>query len=202
MTSRVLAFLAAVIAHIALIALLASERPVRNLPSTDESRTALVFLTPYEIAEPVEPATSLPRTTKGPRDASGDRGAISQTAPRASVLTPPDPSIDWSRASELAAERQADAMEAARRRDRGFTAHGTDRNFASPSPAPPEFHWDHAHTHRVEPIASGGLVINITDRCVLVIAGLIMPACSLGKIEARGDLFEHMHDTQQLGDTK
>jgi hypothetical protein len=200
MRSRVLAFLAAVIVHIALIALLARDRAIRDEPSTEETRTTLVFLTQYEIAETVEPVAPPPRNSDRPREPtkqassiSGDSGAI--------TLPPRDPSIDWSLASELAAQRQLDAMESARRRDRGFTAHDVPRNLAPPEPPGPEFHWNRAHTDRVEPIP-GGTIIHLNDRCVLVISGLIMPACSIGKIEARGDLFQHMDDTPQLGDAK
>lgn len=59
----------------------------------------------------------------------------------------------------------------------------------------PEFHWYHAGTHRVEPLEGGGTLINLNDNCVLVVIGVIpFPTCKLGRIRARGDLFEHMRD--------
>jgi hypothetical protein len=206
MRSRILACLAAIIVHIALIALLARDRAIRE-PSTEETRTTLVFVTQFD-AKPVEPVASSPGNTQRPREATelasdslGNSGTISQPGRRESPRPPRSPSVDWSRASGLAAQRQVEAMEAARRRDRGFTAHDASRNLAPPLPPRPEFHWNSAQTDRIEPIP-GGTIIHLNDRCVLVISGLIMPACSLGKIEARGDLFEHMHDTPQLGVAK
>jgi hypothetical protein len=62
------------------------------------------------------------------------------------------------------------------------------------------FHWDHACTHRVEPLQGGGTLINLNDSCVIVIF-VMMPvaACRLGHSPARGDLFEHMRDGPEFG---
>jgi hypothetical protein len=43
-------------------------------------------------------------------------------------------------------------------------------------------------THRVELLPAGGFVVNINDRCVIVLYIMIMPACRIGRISPRGDL--------------
>ncbi len=208
--ARVVVFLAAVIAHIALVALLATSRPVREQRSTGERQTILVFLTPEPIAQTVEPpassqaARSLRWARPAPdrvRTAPADSSAITEPVPPGSA-PPPAPSIDWSRESQLVAERQVDALEASRRQARGFTPGEQDRNRVMPSPRAREFGWDRAHTQRIEPIPSGGTLIRLNDRCAVVLSGFIFPVCTIGKIQARGDLFEHMDDTPQLGDPK
>ena len=45
-------------------------------------------------------------------------------------------------------------------------------------------------------------MFNINDRCAVAVIILIMPVCKLGKIEARGDLFQHMKDPPVMGDWK
>src|SRR5688500_1868398 len=209
MTSRVPAFLATVVAHIALIALLAGERAVRDERPADESRMVLVFLAQDARVRPAEPPTPSPGSSRREKEIAARASGFSEhsrvifeSLPRESPSPSTDPLVDWSRESELAAQRQVDAIESARRRDRGFTSRDGDLELASPAAPSPEFGWDHSQTHRIEPIPTGGTLIHINDRCFVVISGLIMPVCKLGKIEARGDLFEHMNDTPQLGDAE
>ena len=68
------------------------------------------------------------------------------------------PVIDWQREAEEASHKQALAAEAQR-----------DQKASGPSKAKPEFGWDRSRVHRVEPIESGGFVVRLNDRCVLVI---------------------------------
>jgi hypothetical protein len=64
----------------------------------------------------------------------------------------------------------------------------------------PEFGWSHSRIHRVESLADGGSIIWINDRCFIAAVGLIpLPFCRIGKIAARGDLFEHIRDPRDLG---
>src|SRR6185369_1199687 len=102
---------------------------------------------------------------------------------------PTSPSIDWQQETRTAAARMAESLDAERRRKR--TA---DPRFARPTPRP-EFGWDKSKTHRVESLPQGGTVIHLNDRCTLVLSALFLPVCKLGKIPARGDLFEHMGDS-------
>jgi hypothetical protein len=62
----------------------------------------------------------------------------------------------------------------------------------------PEFGWDHARTHRVEPMEGGGSILWLNDRCFVVLYGMIpFPMCGIGKIPVRGDLFDHMRDSKR-----
>lgn len=45
------------------------------------------------------------------------------------------------------------------------------------------------------------MIINLTDRCALVISIMLIPVCKMGEIKARGDLLEHMDDPKPLGAT-
>jgi hypothetical protein len=64
-----------------------------------------------------------------------------------------------------------------------------------PAPMPPRFGWDYARTHRVEELPQGGILINLTDHCSLVLYGLVLlPGCRLGRIAADGHLFDGMRE--------
>jgi hypothetical protein len=58
----------------------------------------------------------------------------------------------------------------------------------------PQFGWSYSATHRVEVFEQGGFMLNINDRCAVAVLIFPMPFCRVGKIPARGDLFEHMDD--------
>lgn len=206
MTSRALALLVTVVAHVALIALLAGSRAIHYGPPRAERRMMVVLL-PQEFA--------LTRTDAEAGSSRGSRRAAQAAdlapgrpgigATLTEPLRPPSASapnapVDWLRESELAARRQVDALASDRRRNRDLVSRGNERVRAKPASPAPEFAWDRAHTQRIEPLPTGGTLIHLNDRCVIVLSGLIMPACTLGRIEARGDLFEHMNDLPPLGD--
>jgi hypothetical protein len=96
---------------------------------------------------------------------------------------------DW--ASELSRAARDAASDESTQKPRDF-------GFPHPSSAPtakaPDFGWDYAATHRVESIPGGGLLLHVNDNCVLVLVPFPFFACGIGKKEANGDLFEHMHD--------
>jgi len=77
------------------------------------------------------------------------------------------------------------------------------REHVMPGPPPPrpQFRWDEAATHRS--VASwAGLVVHINDRCLMIISPLFVGGgCAIGEIPAHGDLFAHMDDPTEPGDT-
>jgi hypothetical protein len=103
---------------------------------------------------------------------------------------PTSPTIDWQQETRTAAARLAESLETERRLKGKFAP---DPRFARRTPQP-EFGWDRSKTHRIESLPEGGTVIHLNDRCALVLSGFLFPICKLGKIPARGDLFEHMGD--------
>ena len=116
-------------------------------------------------------------------------------APSADVPTAPG-AIDWAREAEVSAARQLRKDEEARRLTAPF-AH--DFSHLTPERPTPQFGWSHASIHRVEPLEGGGTFIWINDRCGIVFAVMVVPICKIGKIPARGDLFEHMDDAPAPG---
>ncbi len=186
---RPLFFALALLIHVGLFQLLASDR--HSILETGERRTVLVFLrdtdrsrAPREVA-PLAPER-LPETSP-PK----------LTAPR--LIAPPEreeapapPSIDWQHEAEATAREHAQRAEAQRE-------HEDER--APPKPKP-EFGWSHSRVQRIEPMEEGGFLVWINDRCAIVISVLAMPVCKIGKKPARGDLFEHMDDAPTMGDWK
>ena len=107
--------------------------------------------------------------------------------------------IDWNAEAVLTAKQRAQSAMAPA--PRALDKHGAgidlDGGLGPDEPIAPEFGWDHARTHRVEPLEGGGSLLWINDRCFIVMAGLIpFPMCGIGKIPVRGDLFDHMRDPQ------
>jgi len=196
---RGIAFIVAALAHIALVALLMTATKPHPREPVETPRMTLVFLEQEArereaTNEPPQPATPSLRlrapnvTVELPRlDAS------------TAITTPPDmplrdsptsPPIDWHQETRSAAARMAESLDAERRRKGRLTP---DPRFSRPTPRP-QFGWDRSKTHRIEALPDGGTVIHINDRCALVLSGLLLPTCKIGKISARGDLFEHMGD--------
>ena len=68
--------------------------------------------------------------------------------------------------------------------------------------AKPQFGWDHAATHRIERLPDGPLMVNINDRCAIVIFIIPFVGCTIGKIPVNGRLFDHMKDAPVLGQPK
>lgn len=105
--------------------------------------------------------------------------------------------IDWNAEAALTIKQREQAAAAPQPRALDRHAPGTDF-YGGLDPdlgAAPEFGWDHARTHRLEPMDGGGAILWINDRCFVVLYGVIpFPMCGVGKIPVRGDLFDHMRD--------
>lgn len=115
------------------------------------------------------------------------------TPPRAAEPAPHTP-IDWQQAMQSEVRAQESAART-RRLQFGFPR--------SPPPgpaAPAEFGWYYAATHRMEPLRGGGTIINLTDRCMIVIYVLPIPVCRMGDLPPpNGRLFDHMRDRRYDG---
>lgn len=75
-----------------------------------------------------------------------------------------------------------------------------DRPRAKSRQAKP-FGWDKTHTQRIEALP-GVISIRLSDRCSIIFAPLPLGGCSLGKIVARGDLFDGMNAPVELPEWK
>jgi hypothetical protein len=195
---RGIAFVAAALAHVALIALLVTSARPRVSEQPEAPRMTLVFLEP-ETRDGERPSALAPSTQPLRLPAPNVRIELPHLDPSNAITVPPEmppeesltaPSIDWQEETRTAAARMAESLDAERRRQR---KPAPDPRFTRPTPRP-EFGWDKSKTNRIESLPEGGTVIHLNDRCALVLSGLLLPACKLGKIPARGDLFEHMGD--------
>ncbi|MDP9084925.1 MAG: hypothetical protein M3N50_14365 [Pseudomonadota bacterium] len=105
------------------------------------------------------------------------------------------PPIDW--ANELTQAARDAAAGASAPQSRVFGAHA-----ATTAPVkPPQFGWSHTRTHRME-TGPGGTTIHLGDHCVITFTPLPSSVCTPGKKGANGDLFKHMRDLPQAGDSK
>jgi hypothetical protein len=99
------------------------------------------------------------------------------------------PAPDWAEELKLAAKNAVANQLAQKRHELDF-AHA----YPLTPRKPPQFAWDYAATHRVEAIPGGGILINLSDDCVLILFPLPFFGCRIGKPHSNGDLFEHRHD--------
>lgn len=194
---RVATFVAIAVIHFALIVYVAFTRAPGLRATEDSFVTHVFFLTE---AEPSAEVRAAPSSTPGARRASPPVLSAPITLPP-EPPTPETPSasprIDWAREAELSASRQLQNDDEARRLAAPFTH---DFGAQGPVRAAPQFRWDHAHTNRIEPLETGGMLIWLNERCAVAVAGAVFPVCMIGKISARGDLFEHMKDAPVLGE--
>jgi hypothetical protein len=113
----------------------------------------------------------------------------------------PSAPIDWNAEAELAIKQHAELAMATP--PRALDKHGAGADFngglGPDRERKPEFAWDRTHTQRIEPIEGGGMLIRLSDHCVLVLFPLPFVGCGIGKIPVRGDLFDHMHDEPPAG---
>lgn len=160
--------------------------------------TTLLNSTPLEIAvlqtlkrftPPAPPPQRRPemlRQLAAPRVIPLPAITVPITLPRAAQPVS-HASVDWQQAM------QREVREQSRSR-----ANELQLGFLRPPPispaAPPAFGWDYAHTHRLVALPEGGMLINLTDRCALVLYGLLFPVCKIGSMPTNGHLFDHLHD--------
>ena len=174
--------------------------PATRLANTDSASrsSTLVLLTRPTAQMKVEPLPPL----KLPPPSPAQLPAQPERLPQPASQSAPAPKIDWANAAQQAITDELAAQSAEQRKAQGFTGRNPAVP-ASPQTHPkPEFGWQRWRLHRVEAMPQGGLVVHLSEHCVLVISALLMPACKIGKIPARGDLFDHMDDAPEPGDWK
>jgi hypothetical protein len=197
--SRILhpAVLLLVVAIHAALLLVASHRVTRVDMRSEEPLTFLALPDHAQVPTPASSAAALPRKKQlAPRDTQ--LVTIPTPAQPSAADKPPVP-IDWNGESELAIKQQAELARATP--PRALDKHGAGADFngglGPDRGGKPEFGWDRSHTHRVESLEGGVLLIHLNDRCVVVLMPFPLPFCGIGKIPVRGDLLDHMHDEPQ-----
>ncbi len=190
------AILALVAALHAALLLIAARWQTRIDVRTEES---LVFLPlPAHVqgaGQASPPPPNLPRKKPAP---THDTQLVVVPAPAEAPPTEQKPAIvDWNAEAALTVKQQAQAAATPQPRALDKRGAGTDFDggLGPDQGSAPEFGWDHARTHRVEPMEGGGAILWINDRCFIVMYGMIpFPMCGIGKIPVRGDLFDHLRD--------
>lgn len=188
--------------HAAVLIALSPVRRVMNRAERAEPPALMVLLPEIESPPPTSQSTR-PKLNAAARSRARARTPAEAVEPAANpaevesedVTRPSAP--DWRQEAVIAATHQLEAGERDRERPAPLAPHAFPE---APAPAP-KFQWDYAATHRVEGLSEGGFLININDRCVVVVLVMMMPFCRLGKISARGDLFQHLDDPPRLGES-
>jgi hypothetical protein len=173
----------------------------------DEAPSILVFLPlsePPEAAQPnldapgaASPARHTPHPVQSPTSASAAIETSATAAePEPEAISPPPP--DWRQEARIAASHQIDTGE----RERDTPSLLAPHQYPQVPSQAPQFGWNYAATHRLEGLKEGGLLFHINDHCVILIVPMLFPACKIGKIAGRGDLFQHMDDAPVPGDSK
>jgi hypothetical protein len=184
--------------HAALL-LVASRRATQVDMRSEEPLIFLALPDKEQVPASAASVAALPRKNPvAPRDTQ--LVTIPTPVPPSAADTPPAP-IDWNAEAELAITQHAELAMATP--PRALDKHGAGADFngglGPDRERKPEFAWDRTHTQRIEPIEGGGMLIRLSDHCVLVVFPLPFVGCGIGKIPVRGDLFDHMHDEPQAG---
>jgi hypothetical protein len=141
----------------------------------------------------LESAPERATTTRRPKTASPrhlDRAAaLPSVAPSNEEDNVTHAMPDWAEELHVAA-KNAVANQLAQQRHQLDFAHA----FPTIPKKPQQFAWDYAATHRIEAIPGGGMLVHLSDNCVLILFPLPFVGCGIGKGPANGDLFEHRHD--------
>jgi hypothetical protein len=183
--------------HAALL-LLASRSVTRIKTNSDVS---FVLLALPDSVRALAQTAALPAAPRKAPPRSHDTQLVIVPAPQSSPADSPRTPIDWNAEAALAVKQHAQMALAPP--PRALDKHGAGADFnggLGPDGKPkPEFAWDRSHTHRVETMQGGGILIHINDRCTLVLFPLPFVGCGIGKKPASGDLFEHMRDAPADG---
>jgi hypothetical protein len=217
---RVALFVVVVAAHIIMLLLLRSTRPLASAAREGEAFVS-IFLPPapeerQQQPEPGGEATPQPPRAHPPRahrrhaatwppdSSASSRGEpaqppdLRQQSAQEPAPTVPDWRLQAGQSAQTIAQDIVAAEDAADRRAHALTSH------FKPLPPPrvkgPEFGWDYAATHRVEPLPGGGLAISLNDNCQLVVLPMPFIGCVIGKLKPNGNLFEYMHPPMKFDD--
>ena len=191
-TRHVLALTGVAALHAGALLILFVETRTRLMPLAAETPPLIVMLlSPFEPPRAAGPEWDRRRPARHPRV---QQQPVRTEEPTPGVSLAPRASIDWLAEGADAAARQVEGSAQHKRQARALEP---DTSMFAPAPAKrPGIAWDYAATHRVEPIGGLTTVLHVNDNCVVVMFVVIpfVGGCALGKIPARGDLFDHMHD--------
>jgi hypothetical protein len=152
-----------------------------------ESQSFIVIAIPDSGRQPDPPAVAAPAPL--PVEISPPPPLMEPDTDSGSEEAVHIPPVDWSdeaaRVARTYAEADADLMRKAKifAQRNGLVIQKPDADVSS------SFRWSRK-AQRIQTTADGLTLFFINDRCVLV--NFLIPACAVGSIEARGDLFKDM----------
>lgn len=177
---RIAIFLALLGAHVLGVLYFASLRRPVAVGSANGFATTVFFLQdqPQHHATQVRKLAARAPFGSTPADTRPQRPLAPEAPAQSAQETTAPVAIDWAKEAERVAA------------DPGLNIG------AEPAPAArQQFVWDYAQTHRVEPLPDGGLIVNLSDRCSLIVRfPVLLGGCKIGKIDSRADLFAHMRE--------
>jgi len=218
---RPVVFVAVAAAHVLLLYGLAASRKPLLAPASDEPAVVSLWLPPaastsglHEEAADAAAARSRPARvrseSRNPRVAHSSQpqpGVSESGAPTAS----PEPGestsgaqassgpIDWYGEVASSASTALGDAEKKGRQAAVFAPPPPPPFLARPPPGGYRFGWSAVATQRFR-IVNGVPILRITEHCsVVFFITLPVGTCTIGKIQARGDLFQHMHDPPPQG---
>jgi hypothetical protein len=200
---RFLILIAVVLVHIAAFFLIAARHETREPPESSPL-TSLTLLEPPRLPEHAE--SSAPATVKS-RSAAHTQRVAPEVSPGTIFRLPEEPfdahsepaPVDWALEAELTAAQWAEEQSNSERKASDLAR--CHRPLFTEHAHASAFDWPHAQTHRMDTSSRGLFVFKLTERCSgFSWLGFLGIGCSLGKIEARGDLFLHMRGPVQYGD--
>jgi hypothetical protein len=196
---RALVLAAIVIAHFLVVRFFPADRASsRDTPEQDISFATLSSTAPTVRTSK---SKSVPRVSQAPKRIEGS-GSLRDIQPDLRPDTAPPAPVDWAKEAEIAA---ADSLKLDEEAARQAAALSQWQLRVIPSPKAPAqsgFSWDHSRTHRLESSAQG-LVVNLNDRCSILISLSLMAVlggCKIGPLPVHGDLFIHMRDAPEEGE--
>jgi hypothetical protein len=202
---RTATFVVVLVFHVLLFFLFAALRnPARHSSEAEASTTVFFLPEPESTRAPqAERPPKTQVTARAARPAAPKTPAPANPAPEpeSSSLTP-TPAPDWRAEARIAANDELEAEERKRHLPSPLAPHDfSGVRPGSTDDSKPQFGGNHARTHRVEELSGGGLLVNINDRCAVVLLFIFpFPACKIGKIPAHSDLFDHMKDAPAIAE--
>jgi hypothetical protein len=207
---RVATTIVVLLIHVVLFILFAAPRIPVPRAGREEAPPIAFFLPPNEADTTAEGAPQPPTAAQAAHPTSPKRptaagakspGATVRPEPEQPITSPAPAAPDWRREMQIAANNATETEERKRRQSSPLAPH----DFSGVKPGSTDdtkraFGWSHAATHRVEEIPTGGLIINVNDRCFIAWVVFPFPFCRVGKIPVRGDLFQAMKAPTVLGE--
>jgi len=183
------------VAVLHVIAYWATSFPIRVPRDSKPSYLEWVFISPPPAAEPIRPNPPDITARAHLRTWSPKSPAAPPTSPEASPTdhAPHKPPTDWTSELEWAAKSAAEGDGSDQQRDFGVPR-------SAPTLKAPTFDWDPVHTHRVEIGPEGGVIVHLSDKCVMVFMPFPFASCGIGKKEANGHLLDHMKDAPSVAE--